>query len=167
MSELKIKFIFKGPNQNIKKPEIINGVLCISLKQSREFLFARNNKPIFEFIVNSQTDKEKIKIIKLLENPKFYEFVREIPNIENYSRYIEKHTKIENYKSTAELVSNFEKWVIGKDKTKKQAIAEIGKITKEEILKNYFNILRSPEYNKNYKKPVVKRKAKRTITRLK
>lgn len=145
MSELKIKYVFKGPAEALKKPEIINNTLCIYLNQGSAFLFARNNKSLFELFLNSYNSKNKYKVIELLGNPKFYAFIKEIPNINNYSKILD-HNKLENFKSTEKIETNFKKWVASEKLSRNIAIAETGKITRNDILQNYFNIL-TQKYN--------------------
>lgn len=145
MSELKIKYIFRGPNQTLKKPEIINKTLCVYLKQGNAFLFARKNKSLFELFLNSRTDKEKIKLINILENPKFYEFIKEIPNINNYSKITERY-KLENFNSTEIIETNFKKWITGGKLIQNIAISDVRNIIRNDILKNYFDIL-NKKYN--------------------
>jgi hypothetical protein len=163
MNNIKIKFIFLGPNQTLKNPQIINNVLCVYLKNGANFLLAKKNQSLFELLLNTNNKKEQTDFIKLLNNEKFYEFLKEMPNLGVYSLVL-KNQNIDNFEAIKEINDNFENWRSGTTLQKRKVIDKTIKEIKRIVFKNYFLSLeiKHPELKLNSipKKRIIKPKAK-------
>lgn len=154
--QLKIKFVFVG-NRPIKKPELLNNVLCVYLNSGRSFLLARENRPVFEYLLNTKNKKDQLQIVELLKNNSFYEFVGSVPKIKEYCKLFDSFNGFEKIDHLEKVLKNFEKWTNGNTLQKQKAIDGFSKEIKQSILKEYFTNL-----NVREPKPVKPTQKKRT-----
>jgi hypothetical protein len=137
---LKIKFRFVG-NKPIKKAALLNSTLCIYLNEGKSFLIAKENRSVFEFMLNSGNKKEQQKFIKLLNNNSFYEFIGSVSKIEIYSKLFANFNNSEKFKAIEKVFVHFERWSAGDVKQKKKILASFSKGLKESILRRYVESL--------------------------
>lgn len=142
--ELKIKPIFLGKTNNFKKNQIINNYYCLYFHNGKSFLYAKENKSFIEYLINKSNSAEKEKITRLLNSEKFYEFLNEIPNLKNYSKFLEIH-----YLKDLNLINKindcFQDWLIGTLNQKIKALDKIKKELKQEIVINYLSKLKTEQ----------------------
>jgi len=137
---LKIKFKFVG-NKPIKKPILSADYLCVYLNEGKSFLIAKENRSVFEFMLNSGNKKEQQKFIKLLNNNSFYEFIGSVSKIETYSKLFANFNNSEKFRALEKVFDHFERWSVGDVKQKKQILASFSKGLKESILRRYLESL--------------------------
>jgi hypothetical protein len=127
MTELKIKYIFLG-NKPIKEPQLINNILCIYSNSGNQFSFAKKNARLFEYLLNSNNQKNTIA---LLHNNQFYDFVSKMSNINNYTKILE-NNKLSRFNYSKDLIRYFQRGDV--------FAAE--NLIKKEIKINYLNLLK-------------------------
>lgn len=144
MENTKIKFIFVGNKAIVKEPQLINGLLSVYLNSGSAFSVARENKKLFEYLLNGNSPKE---IVATLKNPKFYEFISKIPNLKNYIKSLD-YYNFSKFNNSKELINYF--------KTENYTGAKeiiTGKLHKEyfDILKEKYTTLNEIKQNKKTK----------------
>lgn len=158
----KIKFIFIGPNQVLKKPTIINNTLCVYLDKGKDYLYAKKNEPVLNLLLTSATKSETINFVKLLNTEGFYNFLRNL-NISKYS-VILKNQNINSLESIDFLLNDFEKWkkadILKKDKiiknTRKEMSAKIMSEFKRFLEIKYPKEIKFPRPTKKFQKAKAK-----------
>jgi len=158
----KIKFIFIGPNQVLKKPTIVNNTLCVYLDKGKNYLYAKKNEPVLDLLLTSATKSETINFVKLLNTEGFYDFLRNL-NLSKYSVLL-RNQNINSLESIDFLITDFEKWNKANGLKKEKVIEKTRKVMSSKIITEFKRFLeikypkeiKYPRSTKKYSKPKVK-----------